>query len=294
MPVATKTTTHFNQAGAPAAAFTVGTQVGVPTGTSLTTVSGSLPTEDATESFALTHPISGAQANPTCKVWRRRKFTGGPAIQATGGPYLFDECSFEVSNTNWAVDLGSTGASANQMAPLYIFRRCTFLGGDTTSRVLSGSYAWLMDCHITGGSDGWQGAVWSVAERCNIVATTDTRDADPHSDGIQLTDTGGITLYRCWVSAGTTVGQNAAVRVGSESGAVGNAIEVYYCGLDHGGYTVQFDGSKAGGAITGPAKFRGNRWSDSSWFYGPTDFVSTTISEWVDNKTFGGSTVAQP
>jgi hypothetical protein len=296
MPVAVKYEARFNARGAPSVPFALGGQVGVPTGTTLTTTSGSsLPAEDAIESVTLTHPITGASTNLTVRVWRRRRFTGAPSVQpGTGEHFLFDECAFEVSNSSWTLDLNSGGAVADQMSPLYVLRRCTLLGNDSTERVLSGHYAWLMDCHITGGSDAWQGGAWSVAERCNIIAGTDTRNPDPHSDGLQMTDTGGLTLYRCWVSAGTTPGQNAALRVGTEFGPVANRVDVFYCRLDHGGYVVQFDGADNAGGITGPVRFRGNRWTDASWFYGPTDFVSTTITEWVDNTTVSGTPIPSP
>ncbi|GIE35901.1 hypothetical protein Ait01nite_089460 [Actinoplanes italicus] len=280
---------------APTAAYTVGTQVGVPTGTSLTTTAGSsLPAHDATEVVTLTHPITGATADLTVRVWRRRRFTGAPSIQpGVGEHFMFDECAFEVSNSSWALDLNTGGAVANQMAPLYVLRRCTLNGNDTTERVLGGHFVWLQECHITGGSDAWQGGAWSVAERCNIIAGTDTRNPDPHSDGFQMTDTGGLTLHRCWISAGTTPGQNAALRLGTEFGAVDNFVDVFYCGLDRGGYVVQCDGADNPGGI-GPVRFRGNRWTADAWFYGPTDFVDTTVTEWTNNFTTAGTPVAQP
>lgn len=280
---------------APLTAYAVGTQVGVPTGTTLTTTpGGSLPAPDAVEAFQLTHPVTGATSNQTYQVWRHRLFTGAPSIQPGAGQhYLFDECEGLVANSSWVFDLNTGGAVADQMQPLYVFRRCTLNGSDTTERVLSGHYAWLLDCHITGGADAWQGAAFSVAERCNIIATTDTRNPDPHSDGIQLTDTGGITLSQCWVSAGTWPGQNAAFRVGTEFGAVNNRVDAYYCTFDHGGYLVQFDGLDNAGGISGPVRFRGNRWTET-WGYGPNDFTATTIVEWVDNATTGGTPVAQP
>lgn len=278
---------------APTAAYTLGTQVGPPTGTTLTTTAAGLGPADATETITLTHPVSGVTSTLTVQVWRRRKFTGAPtAVAPAGGHYLFDECEFNVANSTWALDLDPGAGQPNQMQPAYVLRRCALYGNDTTQRVLSGHNVWLIDCHVTGGSDAWQGAAWSVVQGCNIMATTDTRDADPHSDGMQMTDTGGVTLHRCWMSAGPTAGANAAVRVGTEFGAV-SGVEVYYCGLDRGGYTAQFDGSKAGGVITG-VKFKGNRWTDGTSFYGPVDFVNTTITEWVDNAYFGGAAIPQP
>lgn len=281
---------------APTSAFTLGTQVGVPTGTSLTPTSG-LPAADATESLTITHPISGASALLTgVSVWRRRKWTATITPTPAGGAtYLFDECEFEVGSDNWCVEVGEANGTLDQMLPLAVFRRCTFNGLDTTGRALLGPFTWLLDCHLGNAEDGWQGAIYSVGIGSNILPTTDGQ-ADPHQDGVQITGLGHLTLYRCWIDA-DVAGATSAVRLGTEFSAVAN-VHVHYCGMTGGSYTMQSRGDAGAGDITGVSvvgcRLAGSA-PNGTAVNGPTDFVETTVSAWSDNKFIGdGSTISNP
>lgn len=285
---------------APTGPFTAGTQVGVPSGTSLTTRS-SLGAASGSESKTLTHPISGAQATATRTVWENFLFTSTFTVSPGAGRYLFRNCRWDVPATAWCVEVNDATGVSDQMDPLVVFERCSFQGNGDSNIGVAGSYLWLIGCDVegmtaaspaSGASDGWQGAAYSVAYDCNIVAGTNANDVDPHSDGMQNAGTGRTTLYHCWCSAGGSAGANAAVRFGSEFGAVAG-VEVYYCGVDDGGYAMQLDGSKGGGAgITG-VKVKGCRWTTTA-VYGPTDFVNTTVTEWTDNAYFSGTTIPNP
>lgn len=304
MPLAILNRAHFNPSAAPTAPtgpFTAGTQVGVPTGTSLTTRT-SLGAQSGSESKTITHPITGAQLTRTMAVWDgflfTQTFTISPAVAAT---YLFRNCRWEVDATAWCVEVNDANGTADQMDPRVVFERCSFQGTGDSNIGVAGSHLWLIGCDIegmtaasppSGASDGWQGAAYSVAYDCNIVAGTNSNDVDPHSDGMQNAGTGHTTLYHCWCSAGGSAGANAAVRFGSEFGAVA-AVDVYYCGLDDGGYAMQLDGSKGGGlGITG-IKVKGCRWTETA-VYGPTDFVNCTVTEWTDNAYYSGTPISNP
>jgi hypothetical protein len=275
---------------APTAAFTVGTQVGVPTGTVLSS-RASLGADDGSESYELVHPVTAATATRTVVVWRRKRFTARIDLNPGAGvSWLFDECGFEATNDFWCVD--NSGSPTNdQMQPSVIFRRCTADGGNLINRVLSGHRVWIDGCHITGGADAWQGASYSVIMDSNVIATTDTRNPDPHADGVQLTDTGHWTAYHSWFSAGAFAGSNAAIRIGTEFGATTN-IDVRYCGLERGGYTVQCRGD-SGAADISTVTFIGNRWANNAGF-GPIDFTETTGITWSDNAYIGGATIPSP
>jgi hypothetical protein len=305
VPIAIGYTNHFNSPPveaptAPAGPFTTGTEVGVPTGTSLTTRT-SLGASTGSQSYTITHPINGAQTTRTMNTWENIRFTETFTVSPPAGTtYLFKNCRWEVDATAWCVEVDQANGVNDQMQPVAVFDRCSFQGTGDSNIGVAGSYLWLIGCDIegmttaspaSGASDGWQGCTYSVAIDCNIVAGTNENLGDPHSDGMQNTGTGHITLYHCWISAGASAGANAAVRVGTEDGPVA-AVDVYYCGLDDGGYAAQFDGSKAGGVITG-VRFRGNRWTTTA-VYGPVDFVDTTVTEWVDNAFFSGTVIDNP
>lgn len=286
---------------APTGPFASGTQVGVPTGTSLTTRT-SLGSATGSESYTITHPISGAQTTRTMSKWENLKFTSTFTISPPAGQtYLFRNCRWDVSNTSWTVEVNDANGINDQMQPVAVFDHCSFQGFGNSGIGVAGSYLWLIACDIEGmisaspaqgTSDGWQGAAYSVAIDSNIIAGTNTGDADPHSDGMQNAGTGHTTLFHCWCSAGASAGANAGVRFGSEFGNV-DVVEVYYCGVDDGGYAMQMDGSKGGGAGITNVKVKGCRWTATA-VYGPTDFVNVTVTEWTDNAFFSGTTIGNP
>lgn len=276
---------------APTEPFILGTEVGVPTGASLTATSG-LPAADATEDLVLTHPVTGAQATRSCSVWRRRRWTTVPTVNPPSGQtYLFDECEWDVPLTSWCVEVDQANGTNDQMQPLAVFRRCQFDGNDDSANALAASFTWVIDCHITGASDGWKGASYSVATGSNIIAGTDVNNPDPHSDGVQCTGTGQSTLYRCWTSAGPSAGANSAIRYGTEDGAIDN-VQLYYCAIDDGGYALAVRGDAGAGDITG-VEVVGCRWTTTA-LVGPTDFEQTTVELWTNNKFFDGTVINNP
>jgi hypothetical protein len=293
--------TIASQVEAPTGPFATGIEVGVPTGTSLTTRT-SLGASTGSETYVLTHPITGATASPTVTVWENFLFTQTFTVSpGSGATYLFRNCRWEVDATAWCVEVNDVNGVADQMQPEVIFDHCSFQGTGDSNIGVAGSFLWLVACDIegmltaspaSGASDGWQGATYSVAVDSNIIAGTNENDPDPHSDGMQNTGTGHTVIYHCWCSAGASAGANAAVRFGSEFGAVA-AVDVYYCGLDDGGYAMQLDGSKGGDAGITDISVVGCRWTETAVF-GPTDFVNCTVTEWSDNAYFNGTPIPNP
>ncbi len=306
MPIAIGYTRHFlTPAGeaptAPTGPFTSGVEVGVPTGTSLTTRS-SLGSASGSTSYTITHPDSGEQNTQTRSIWQGFNFSSTFTINPTGGArYVVKDCLFDVDDTSWIVEVSDANGVPDQMDPLVVFQNCTFRSNGNSSIGVAGSHLWLIDCDIegmsaaspnAGAADGWQGAAYSVAIGSNIVAGTRSSDPDPHSDGMQNAGTGRTTLYHCWCSAGGSAGANAAIRFGSEFGAVAD-VQVLYCGLDDGGYALQMDGSKGGNAgITG-VTVKGCRWTETA-AYGEVDLENTTVVEWSDNALFNGTPINNP
>jgi hypothetical protein len=274
---------------APTGPFTLGVEVGVPTGTTLTNTSG-IPTPDATENITLTHPISGVQQVLSCAVFRRRRWTSTPFFNAGAGVhYYFDECEFSISDDNSCADLNNNNAVNNQMLPQYIFNRCTFNGNNTTGRCLVEGYAWMRSCHVGNAEDGWSGPVYSVIQDSNFICTTDGQ-IDPHADCIQINGLGSLTVYHCWLDAGSNAANaNAALRIGTEGSAVTNC-QMYYCGLKTaGGSDLQVRGDAGAGDITN-VDFQHNRWTRDQTS-DPADFQETTGITWVDNAYFDGEVI---
>ena len=286
---------------APTGPFASGTQVGVPTGTSLTTRT-SLGAATGSESYTITHPILGAQATQTRSVWQNMKFTSTFTVSTTtAAPYLFRNCRWEVDGTVWTVEVDQANGVNDQMQPLVVFDHCEFQGLGDSNAGVAGSFCWLINCDVqgmpgttipSGASDGWDGAAYSVAVDSNLIAGTNFNLPDPHSDGMQCTGTGGITVYHCWIDAGGSAGANSAIRVGTEDGNV-DQVDVFYCGLNDGGYAAQFRGDAGGARNITNIRFRGNRWTTTA-VYGPTDFVNTTVTEWTNNAYFDGTTIPNP
>lgn len=277
---------------APTAPFTLGTQVGVPTGTSLTTSSG-LGTNDGTESLTLTHPVTGSQKTFDVTVYRRRKWTAtiGPN-PAAGAAYLFDECEFNVLSDNFVVDADTaTNGRSDIMWPLVVFRRCTFNGGDLTGTALVGGFLWVIDSHLTGCENGISGGYWTVVTGSNVIATTDSQP-DPHADGLQVAGIGQTVVYHSWMDAGDdSASANAPIRIGTEFSAVTN-IDIRYTGLAGTQHGLQMRGDAGAGDISGVTVI-GCRWADTP-VYGYTDFAETTSVTWSDNATVGGTTIPNP
>lgn len=275
---------------APLAPFAVGTEVGVSTGTTLTPSSG-LGTNDGTTEITLTHPITGEVATLTATAFRNRHWNETLTVNpGVGQTYYFENCLFENNLDNWCVEVSETNGRTDQMSPLAVFDHCTFDGNDSCGRALLGPFTWVDSCHVANAADGWQGAIYAVGVDSNIIGGDDG-SADPHADGWQITGVGRSTLYHCWVSAGTGPGASSAVRAGTEfSSIVG--IDVHYCGIDLGGFAMQFVGADPR-TITDVSVI-GNRWMGNEGF-GPTDFGQVIAPvEWTDNAFVTGEFIPNP
>jgi hypothetical protein len=275
----------------PTAAYALGIEVGVPTGTSLTTRT-SLGSPTATETYDLVHPVTGETNTITVSVWRHINFTQTITPQpGSGNHFRFDECSF-TGQGNWCVEVDQTGRTNDIMEPLVVFTSCSFdggAGGGLTDKCLLGGSAWIIDCDMRNSEDGWSGWYYNVAITSNFVGLGPT--VDLHSDGAQCTDTGHSVFYRSWLGV-SGVGGNAAMRVGTEGGADSADIGIYYCGLSGGGYTMQMRGD-SGAPDINTVTVVGCRWVDDAEF-GPVDFEQTSIAEWTDNAFFDGTVIDSP
>lgn len=274
---------------APIAPYALGTEVGVPTGTVLTPSLGT-GTNDGTEQITLVHPVSGDEAVIEATLFQSRSWDGVLTINpGPGQTFLFDSCSFTAEAANWVVEVIEDNGVPDQMQPLVVFRNCTFEGQSSSGRALLGPYTWVIDSHLAGAADGWQGGVYAVGIGSNIIGGDDG-GPDPHADGWQITGAGHSTVYRCFVSAGTGPGASSALRVGTEFSAVTD-VQVHYCGLDRGGYPLQMGGA-ADKLITGVSVV-GNRWTRTDGF-GPADLVFVELDEWTDNAYVDGEPIESP
>jgi hypothetical protein len=298
---------------APLAAFAAGSEVGVPTGTSLTATSG-IPTQDATVSFSRTDPITGGGVSLSgVKQFSARSWASTVSTTVPSGEvWWFDRCRFAPSGGNFfAFDVDTSNGANSRLSPTLIFTRCDFGPGSagTCDKALTANRAWVEDCVVgalsSGQStceDGWTSCVYCTVIGSNVWAGVGANVTDPHSDGVQLTDTGSTAFYRCWLDGGPMVGAlqgNAGIRCGTEFGALDD-VWCWYCGIGgKSGNNVQFRGDNGGAStpITG-VNFKGNRWcSDGASFL--HDFQQEAggpamIEAWVDNKigvncTIGGT-----
>jgi len=302
MPVAIHYSRHFNPvlAGAPAAAFTLGTQVGVPTGTSLTPTED-LPSPDATETITLTHPVTGATRDVEVLVWQDRLWTDRLSLSpGVGETYLFRRCEWDVTGGGgnfFAVDVDPTNGAEDQMEPLVIMRDCTLLG-TLTDRVLHASHMWLERTHVEGTDDAWYGMSHSVAAVCNFIARAGAEGS--HCDAVQSVAGGNFTLWRPWMEAeeafpeAAEATSNAALRIGTDVAAI-DGVTVRYAGLSGGGYSLQVRGDPP--LLVSNVDVQGCRWLDDARF-GPVDFGEpgeVTDVTWSDNAyVLGGDTITSP
>ena len=285
------TATEF---GPPLVAWTSGTDVGVPTGTTLTTRTA-LGSPTSTGTFTLVDP-SGRETGSTIDVdiYEAIEFTTNVVFphSTTGNARLFRNCFFHVVGETRMVEVDEVGhQTSTYMAPRTIFDHCTWDGESTTSRGIQGGNAWLEYCDIKNCEDGWGGMYCSVAIHCNFVANTDGL-VDPHADGIQFAGIGRSLVWHCFVSAGEVAGAaSQALRVGVEFGS-NTDITVAWCGLDGGagGWTYQV----VGGTNTAMSVY------DSVILpggFGSVDFEpGSTITRWerVYSDTYGGTYIPVP
>lgn len=276
----------------PSSAFALGSVVGVPTGTTLTTRTSLGSANGGSETFDLLDRITSASATRNVTVYRGLRFTQTitTPTPAAGTSVLFEDCSFEGLGF-WNVEVNGSGGSTNVMEPLVIFNRCNFDGGGAggTDKNMIGGYCWVIDCDMRGAEDAWAGWAFSRAIHSNFEAYG--ADIDMHSDGVQCLDTGRSSFYHCWLSAGVGPGASQAFRVGTEGGAVQD-VAVYYCGVDRGGYAMQFRGDAGAGDIAN-VQVVGCRWTRNHAF-GPIDVEQTTGMTWTDNAYFDGEVIPSP
>lgn len=275
---------------APSAPYTLGVQVGVPTGTPLTPTTGT-PTPDATEDWDITHPVTGQTATITgVKVFRNRvwstTFAPNPGV---GETYGFENCRFTNTLDFFCVDVQETNGRADQMDPLCIFRRCDFDGNNTTGRCLNGPYSWVELCDMRNAEDAWGGAIYSVGIASNVVAGTDG-GVDPHPDGVQISGSQDSTFSACWLSAGPDPGANSAYRAGTDFSAISN-VQLYDCALRLGGYNLQVRGDPGGLGVDGVEVVR---CVFGGWGFGYADFEDVINVTWTSNVDTDGNPLASP
>lgn len=273
----------------PSEPYERGIHVGVPVGTTLTdrAVLGS-PT--ATETYVITHPVTGVTNTLDVSVWRNIRFTSTiPLKPDSGATFLFDGCSFE-GQGNWCVEVDGTNHTLDIMEPLVVFDRCNFDGGSLggTSKCMLGGYSWVIDSDMRGSEDGWAGWFYNVGIRSNFLGFGFT--IDQHSDGVQCTDIGVSAFSQCFFQT-TGPGASQSFRVGTEAGATTNVL-VQYSGFDGGGYAVQFRGDSGAGDITS-VTVNGCRWTRAHEF-GPIDVSETTGITWENNAYFDGEVIEAP
>lgn len=283
----------------PTGAFTVGSQVGVPTGTSLTTRT-SLGSPTSTGTYTLIDP-SGRQADSTIDVdiFEAIRFTTNRIVthRTTGNVRLFRDCSFEVFNESSMVeaDEEGTGGTTGYMTPRQIFERCTFDGNLSSGKALSGGNLWAVGCHIADCEDGAQGPFCSVFIDCNIIGGTDGL-ADPHADGTQLLGIGKTIYWHCYVSAGEVSGAaSQALRIGAEFGG-NDDVTIGWCLIDGaaGGWSLQARGDN--NALEDNTNIRVHDTVVLPGGFGSVDFVESSTSLWerVYSDFEGGTPIADP
>lgn len=286
-------------AAPPTGAFTEGTQVGVPTGTTLTTRTA-LGSPTSTGSYTLVDP-RGIYDPVTVAVdiYEAIQFTTNRIVahRTTGNVRLFRNCRFNIANETSMVecDEEGTGGTSGYMTPRTIFERCTFDGDNSTGKALSGGNLWAIECHIADCEDGTQGPFSSVFNGCNIIGGTDGL-TDPHADGFQLLGIGKTVVWNCYVSAGTIPGAaSQALRIGAEFGG-NDDVTIGWCRLDGGagGWTLQARGDN------NPTEDNTNiRVHDTVVLpggFGSVDFVESAVAQWerVYSDSYGGTPIANP
>jgi hypothetical protein len=279
---------------APLQKFALGSEVGAPSGVSLTATSG-LPAADLTSTLTLTHPISGTQATRTVSVWRRRRWTSQLDLTpGSGVTYLFDECEFSNPSGFFCVDGSGATTTANQMAPSYVFRRCSFDGGSNgnTDKSYLGGHAWFLGCDLRGSVDGIAGdGSYLVIQDTNVEGYSGS-DAGLHSDGLQVSETGNVTIYHSWISNGDGAGESSSIFFKAESATPMSNFQIYYTGIWEGAWGLQLSTTNAN---ISSVDVRGCRWQVNPTWFGPVTFDGGVSGvTWIDNAFTTGTPIAQP
>lgn len=282
-------------AGSPAAPlvpYVLGSEVGVPTGTSLASRTSLGSANGGTETYTLNDPRGVlSQSSVSVSVWEDIEFTGTITANVPSGQHwLFRRCRFLNSSDNWCVEVNPLGSTA-LMNPAVVFEDCAFDGDDSCGRALLGGGTWLVRCHLSNAEDAWGGPYDSVVIDSNLIATTDGQ-TDPHQDGLQIAGIGNVIAWQTYFEC-LDPEASSAFRVGTESSAV-DLIDLRYCTFSGGAYSLQVRGDSGAGDITG-VTVEHCRWTGSApkglAAFGPTDFVEATVSSWADNRFIGDDSV---
>ncbi len=283
-------------AAAPTSKPVVGTDVGVPSGTSLTASSG-LGTFDTAVSRTLTNPETGATRTftPTRRYYRRRWTSTIVPRPGVGECYWFQQCEIDVTGDFFCVDGDSANGSGTLLQPLFVFEDCTLKGNDSVRTGFVGGDAWFERTAITNCEDGISG-LYHTAFIDGLSAMTTDGGPDSHSDGMQCSGIGNLLIWGSWLDAGQpSETANAPLRIGTENSAVDDCGVFYttFQGSQHG---LQIRGDAGAGDVTG-VRVQGCRWAQVP-FYGPTNPAELTVDLWTDNRYLdgvnGGASVPNP
>lgn len=283
---------------APLGPFTIGSQVGVPTGTSLTTRTSLGSANGTPAAYSLVDPrgvLSSTSPTPD-RVYEDLLFDNTTITLnvPVSERWLFRRCRFTNTLDNWTCEVNPLG-SPTIMDPAVIFDHCEFDGDDSCGRALLGGGVWMYRCHLSNAEDAWGGPYDSMIIESNLIATTDGQ-VDPHQDGVQISGAGRVVGWRSYFEC-LDPEASSAFRVGTEFSAVDD-IDLRYSTFSGGAYSLQMRGDSGAGDITGVTVI-GCRWTGSApkglAAFGPTDFVETTVTTWSDNAFLGdASTIPNP
>lgn len=308
-PVSTATATAYNAnvstvppPTVPTAAYALGTEVGVPTGTSLTTRT-SRGSHTSTGTYELVDP-TGRQPNRTVNVliWENILFSGIDkmvAFPASGTDvWLFRNCRWDTSGALWCVEFDSETNPGDYMHPKTILDHCEIDGNLTSDKSAIGGSAWVVDTDMRRSEDGWAGVFCSVSIHSNFVGGTDGL-ADPHADGMQHNGIGKVVHWNNYYYDGGVAGAaSQALRFGAEFGPNDDCY-VAWCKIEgsvNGGWAFQMRGDNS--PTTGNTGFivhdnvvvPGGSGGDG------VDCVETVITSWERNylNTYGGTLIPNP
>lgn len=279
----------------PAAPYTLGTEIGVPTGTTLTD-RFPVGTPDGVETVEIWNPYTNERRTKSVIVWEGKRFTTDTITPSPGvnETFLFRNCKFDIAAVNRLLELSETNARSDVMDPIGILDHCEVDGHNSSTRGIVGSYLWLLYTDIRNCEDGWAGLAYSLAWRCNFLAANDG-GPDPHADGTQMSGTGFSFTLECWCSGGPdTNATNSGQRYGTESSAV-TRIVMQYNAYDYGGYSLQVRGDAGLGPGIDNVTVEHSRWTRNH-LYGPVDFqqVDGNTLVWNDNAYFDGEGIINP
>lgn len=274
---------------APLAAFSVGTQVGVPTGTSLTTRT-SLGTRTGTGTYDLIDPTETnlASMGYAVDVWEAIDFTNAMNVDPTSGgtPRLFRNCKFSAAAAAEMV-AGHNDTAGTVMTPLLIFDHCTWDGGGGSTRAINSGRCWFNACYITGVASGWSSGFSGVAMHCSFVTSGGAPGGPTRCQAV-----GGCYLWHNWLSCGT-VGDQSPIRWYTEFSSISGNIAMWN-GLNGG-----FENMYLGPGTSRNIAFRA---TDNVFIGGGTGEVTKdgagtlTVTEWARNTIDipGGVEVPSP